>query len=70
MWQGIVNNDFWFGFMVFVLPFIVVGLWGAGREKLAKVWEAGYSAGQADYIEYSERHADYAYDSWRESQGE
>ena len=46
--KAIVENDFWFGFMLFVFPFLVVGAWEAGREKIQKIWLDGYSAGYND----------------------
>lgn len=42
------ESDFWFGFMLFIFPFLVVGAWEMGREKVQKIWLDGYSAGYAD----------------------
>ena len=59
-------TTFEFGFMIFILPFLVVMLWEIGREKIQNVWLDGYAQGEADYIESQERWADAYYEAQRE----
>ncbi len=41
-------NTFWAGFLVLVLPFLVVMAWESWREKIQNTWLNGYSAGYKD----------------------
>jgi len=41
-------NTFWAGFLVLVLPFLVVMAWESWREKIQNTWLDGYSAGYKD----------------------
>lgn len=41
-------STFWAGFVVLVVPFLVVLLWESWREKIQNTWLDGYSAGYQD----------------------
>lgn len=46
--ESLMNDDFWFGAFVIVLPLTLWMVWEAGAEKVRKIWLDGYSAGLND----------------------
>lgn len=56
-------SDFWFGFVVFVLPFLLWMAWEVAEERGFK---KGYETRDQEIIEDSERAMDAWYDSQRE----
>ena len=48
MIRDFLASDFGMGFMVLVMPFLVIIAYSMGREKVQNIWLDGYSAGYKD----------------------
>jgi len=62
--KGGTKVVFYNGFNLLVDILVAIG---SGLFFYKAGWRDGYGEGEQDYIEYSERHADYLYDQAREA---